>query len=175
MRSFKNCSSYSLTMGKEDDVGNVGPFNYSGYFKFSNIYKIITRHAKEGRYLMIEPWYKDKTGGAGNEKEIRWYMENKVDRMHKYILVIDYIQVDGQVMKDDPTGKTMRGRFVIKMEAKIDRDYQGLFESSPMKYFWGIYDRLVGRDYFYNHWDVLYNEMYSILADIKKELKVDTR
>lgn len=168
-------------MGKEttEPVGTTGDFNYSGYFDWPGLYTLLASWANKEMYKIYEPLYKDKVNKAGfTERELNWWLEKKVDRMHKYFIEVEIKMWDVQqveITENKETKKLDRGRFRIRISSKIDKDFQNLYSDKKNKNLWKIYSKVTNWDYNFNHWDFLYNKMFEFLNEIKNYVGVDSK
>jgi hypothetical protein len=164
---------------KPVEVGKVGPLQIAGYFDWPKLYKDVTGWGSNELCQVWEEFYKDKVSPIGKDIEIKWVFVRKVDRMHKYEM-ITFMKIwdcrPVEVTKDGTTKTLWYGRMQVYLTAKIDRDFQGLFDTPMMSKLWGIYDAVTSMEHFgFNHWDHWYYKMYELQAVIKDNFGVDTK
>lgn len=162
----------------EGKPAKAGDLNYSGYYDWNELYSAFGKFASVNQLKIFEDPYKDKTTKDGfTEREFKWHMEKKVDRMHKYIMKLDVHMWDCQqveVTKDGVTKKMELGRMRIQISSILDDDWQGIFDDSPWGKFKGLYKAITGVDTGLNHEDYwCVDKMFEFQDSLKKVLGLD--
>ena len=166
-------------MGKVSNIDNsIEYFQYSGYFDWPKLYKLILGWASTEQFKIFETLYKDKTGKGITEREFSWYFDRKVDLMNKYVLEVTLQMWDCTKVKITKNGKEVsceRGRLKIGISAKIDSDFQELFDKNAFyRAMYPLYAKLTGVKQAFTHEDDLYNLRYELLNQIKTFLDTET-
>lgn len=167
-------------MSKNDLGMDIKYFQYSGYYDWPKLYKLIISWAKSEEMKVYEPQYKDKASKMGSEREIKWYFEKKVDQMHKYGLNVEIQMWDCvpvEITENGEKKKVERGRFRVGVSGFIDDDYQKLFEEKRWqrwKILRPLYNKIMQVQEGFTHWDDLHKKRYELLNEIKTFLDTET-
>jgi hypothetical protein len=155
------------------------PIKYRGTFDLNLIYQTWVKWMKSQRMKYHEILYKDKNLiGDMRETEITALGTVKIDEFHKWTVNI-FIQVfDGQpveIIKDGKKKKMTRGRLYLDIQATIIRDYQGVYDSTPMlQKARGLILKVTKWEENIPIWDTYYYKTIKLHGMIRQLLGMDT-
>lgn len=154
-------------------------FHYSGYFEWPGVYDFISGWLIKNQLKLYEKVYKDKLSKDGfTEREMTIVGEKTVDRMNKYqmtVIIKMWDCQDVEVTKDGITQKLCRGRFRVRIGAKILRDYQNLFNKNDFWIkMWGVYDKLMTYNFGFDHYDYWFTKSHDLHQALRDYLKTET-
>src|SRR3989344_3844735 len=113
---------------------------YNGSFNLDKLYKKPKNWFKDFNYFFSEKQYKEKTKAEGNEIEIDFIGERKINDYIKFIIEVKIFITEVRKLSKD----TYIGNFKGNIIAKIDLDYDNKFQYNPFKKFlFFIYTNLI--------------------------------
>jgi len=159
-------------MPEETKVAGPSKVKYAGVFDLKGFYKLLYDIlAVTLKYTVEEEKYKEKVDSGGKLLEIRWRAEKKVDDYTLFIIEVN-IFITGltpvTVERDGVETKANKGDIEVTFKCKLQTDYEGRWESSPiLKFLKGVYDTYLYRSTFENWKKKIYEEMYTAQNEIK--------
>lgn len=161
------------------ETGEPVLIRYNGVFDFEGLYRMIHAWLINKRFEFHENRYKDKVFSPfGNELEIEWVAEKKVTEFVKeYITVYfhlwDFSEVD--IIKDGKKHKMTKSRMEIKLDAKLELDYNQKFAKGNafIKNLGKFYlNKVIYWEWRIKYADALTYNMYDLHHKIKKYLEL---
>jgi hypothetical protein len=120
-----------------------------GHFNYREFYEMAFSFLKDKGYRVEEHKYEEKISTDGKEITLNWVSPKKVSDYFKNVIKTDWKindLVDTEIEIDGKRTKTNKGTVKIKVEATIERDYDGEWDKKPIwKMLRGIYDRYIIR------------------------------
>ena len=154
---------------------------YKGVFDFDGLYKMMHAWLISKRFEFHETNYKDKVSTPfGNELEVKWTGEKKVNEFVKQKIVIEFHLWDFaevEVIKDGRKMKMTKSRMEIKFTPSLLLDYNEKFTKG------NGFEKALGRFYvdkvIYWDWQFKYagnleSATYDLHTRVKKYLNLDS-
>lgn len=150
---------------------------HAGVFDFKDVYKFMYEWFISYDYILVEKKYSEKIKGSGKELEIAWECYRKISDYFRYKIKITtrvFNMTDVEVMRDGVKVNRNKGEIEVKIDAFLERDYEGKWESSPLtKFFRGIYDKYIVHNTILLYEDRLSVECEEIVAQMKSYLALE--
>lgn len=159
---------------KEEKIQKM-VIRYSGTFDLSKLLSSTRGWLLDQNFEFAEPSYKHKYGDQGQDIEIEWEADRKVNYYVKeYIRV--FMVLTGikeiEVASDGKKVKMQQGRVLAEVEGKITLDYQKRFEGN--KFLQGLQDfthkYILKKTIFIKWYDKLYNKVFNLVRFIRQQL-----
>lgn len=134
-------------MAEKDDVFS-SKIKYDGIFSFKDFYKFCYDWLSEETGLSLsETKYVEKVKGDSKDIDIEWKGSLKFTDYFKFDSKIEFKIIGLKKVEVNQGGakvSTNSGSVEIKMKGTIVKDYDGKFESTPVKKVWrGIYEKWI--------------------------------
>lgn len=122
---------------------------YGGFFDFPAFYKFCYDwiNDEEDFDKIEEAKYVEKLQGDAKNIDVEWKATKKVNDYFQFELKIEFKIValkKAEYVRDGQKIKTNEGTVEIKLGGTLVKDYQGRFETSPIRKFMrGVYERWI--------------------------------
>lgn len=161
-------------MAKPIDIPKM-VIRYSGTFDVGKLLSSTRGWLLEQNYEFAEPAYKHKYGDQGQDIEIEWEADRKVNYYVKeYIRVVMIMNSikDVEISTEGKKQKMQQGRILVEVEGKVHLDYQKRFEGN--KFLQGLQDFLhkyiLRKTIFIKWYDRLYTKIFNLVRFIREQL-----
>ena len=155
-------------ISKEDYVTSKAGIllRYNGSFNLDKLYKKAKNWFNDFSYFFSEKQYKEKTKPEGNEIEIDFVGERKINDYIKFIIEVKLFITEVRKLSKD----TYVGNFKANIVSKLDLDYDNKFQYNPFKKFlFFVYTNLIIKNKIEGVYeDKLYSEVLNF-EDVLKE------
>jgi len=144
---------------------------HAGIFDFKDVYKFLYEWFVSYDYVLVEKKYSEKIKGNGKEVEVVWECYRKISDYFRYKVKVGihvFGMTDVEVTRDGVKVGRNKGEFEVKIDAFLEKDYEGKWESSPLtKFFRGIYEKYIIHSTVGLYEDRLAIECDEIIAQVK--------
>lgn len=157
-------------ISKEDYVPSKAGIllRYNGSFNLDKLYKQAKNWFNKFNYFFSEKLHKEKTKSEGNEIEIDFIGERKINDYIKFIIEVKFFITEVRKLSKD----THIGNFKANIAARIDLDYDNKFQFNPFKKFlFFVYTNLIIKNKIEGVYeDKLYSEVLNFEDLVKEHL-----
>lgn len=132
-------------------------------------------------YGVKEKKYVEKVKASGKEIEIKWECKRKVTDYFRFKIKIGYrilglVEVEVQPQGGGEKIKTNKGDVEIKVQAYLDKDYEGKWEATPFyKFLRSVYEKYIIKSRVEEMEDKLTDEALDLVNNIKSFLLLEAR
>ena len=141
-----------------------------GYLDIRDLYKLIQNSLKNMKYpLLVE-----KEHNVTSQK-VKIRLDAK-KALNDYTRLVLKTTIEGSDIKKVKlkSKETYEGKFKIKLEAEIEKDYEDTYEDKPIfKFFRELFDYIVKASDFNRFNQMLKNDLYSLRDKIKAYLEIE--
>lgn len=140
-----------------------------GVFDLKEVYNLMKEFLLQRRYDVTE---KENSFNEVGSLKIKWEGEKKVDDYTKFMIEVT---VNGSGIKDVELKKkkALSGKFSIKFESYLKKDYEDTWDQRPLpKFFREIYDKFVIGSKFNRYTKDLKEETYALYNEVKSYIGV---
>lgn len=156
-------------MGEVDYVIPELKITRTGIIDFKEAYNLMEEFLLQKGYDLTE---KEQGFDEAGTFKMKWWAFRKVD---DYTAFNIEISVGGSDIKDVvlKKKKALSGKFVIKFESYLEKDYEGRWEEPLQKFLRGVYDKFIIGSKFDKYEKDLKEETYAIYNEVKSYLGVN--
>ena len=155
------------------------PIKFRGVFDWNQLYHTWINWMKSQLMKYHENIYKDKpTAGNTREIELDCMGEVKIDEFHKWIVKVSIHIWDAtpvEVVQEGKKRQMLRGRIYIIIKAEVLRDYQGVYDHTPLlQRARGLILKMTEWEEKIPIWDTYYYKTIKLHSLLKQALGMDT-
>jgi len=116
-----------------------------GKFDFKETYRILFEWLTDKGYNISEKYYKEVIGqGGAKEVDIKWVASKLVSSYFKFEMSLEYKIIALVSVEEEVNGvkiKMNKGDLTLTVKSSIIKDYEGQWDSGPLKFLRNIYDK----------------------------------
>jgi len=141
----------------------------TGVIDFKEVYDLMEAFLLQKRYDLVE---KEQGFDENGSFKMKWWAFKKVD---DYTTFNIEVTASGSGIKDVllKKKKALSGKFVIKFESYLEKDYEGRWEEPVQKFLRGLYDKFILGSKFDVYIKELKEETYALYNEVKSYLGVN--
>ena len=140
-----------------------------GVFDLKEVYNLVNTFLLQRGHDVTE---KEHAYDEKGSLKIKWEAERKVDDYTKFCIEVT---ITGSGVKDVELKKkkALSGKFSIKLESYLKKDYEDTWEQRPIqKFLRGLYDKFIIGSKFDKYAKELKEETYALYNEVKSYLGV---